>query len=187
MVKDVRSLWGVHDGIILAGKRISPQNEAEGMDSNIHYIPKIFKLRWLKIITRFTWLEACIDYNPGSCVSLAIGSQLLLSVAEAHQAFEKVTEPWDPVHYYERIFEVFYGLNCFNLLDSRQQFFLSVQFNWFYHLSQTYISSPNMLPQSISFYTVSISPLIYEWCYMSTSAVHREVELPLCSGRETAY
>lgn len=148
------------------------------MDSSIHYIPKMFALRWLKIITRFTkclpyfWLEVCIDYSPGNWVSSTKGSQLLLSVAGAHQAFENVTEPWDPVHYCKILFGFFNVLNCFNLLDSRQQFFFSVQFNWLYNLSQTCISSPNTLPQS------SISPLIYEWYYMSSSAVHREAELP---------
>lgn len=119
MVKDVRWLWGVHYAIILAGKRISPQNEDEGMDSDIHYILKMFKLRWLKIITRFTkylshsCFEVCIDYSSGSWVSPAKGGQLLLSVAVAHQAFEKVTEPWDPVHYYERMFGVFLWIKWF--------------------------------------------------------------------------
>lgn len=127
--KRLRSLWGIHCSIILAGKRIPPQNEAEGMDSSIHYIPKMLKLRWLKTITRFTkylpysWLEAYIDYSPGSWVSSAKCDQLLLSVAVAHQAFENVTEPWDPVHYCKILFGFFNGLNCFNLLDSRQQFF----------------------------------------------------------------
>lgn len=54
MVKEVKITLRNPLQYILAGKRIPPQNEAEGMDSSIHYIPKMLKLRWLKTITRFT-------------------------------------------------------------------------------------------------------------------------------------
>lgn len=63
------------------------------MDSNC--LLKMFKLRWLKIVTRFaksifTDWAAYIRHSTGSQVGPAKG-QFLLSVAAMHQAFERVT------------------------------------------------------------------------------------------------
>jgi len=59
--------------------------------------------------------------------------------------------------------------------------------NLLYSLSQTCISSPNTLPQSSTFYAVSVSLLIYEWYYSRPVLQYWEAELPLPSGGETAY
>jgi len=64
MVKDARSLLEERYTRILAGKRLPPQNKAEGMSSNIDYVLKMFKLKWFKVIPRFT--KYLSNYRLGS-------------------------------------------------------------------------------------------------------------------------